>query len=252
MLDIPSCTKLMERKSPMSQSNSSIVILIPSGEIGAKKRFSFHLLPSGLTNPTCMNVIGSGVVVSIKDFFSELAALEGKGLQNVRERILISDRCHVVLDLHQLVDGLEEAELQGKSLGTTRKGIGPTYQSKAARSGIRITDVFNKELFDSKLRILAAGLKKRFGDLLVYDPEEEIARYDGYRAQLGEFVADVVPLISDAQSKNVSWLIEGANALLLDVDYGTYPYVTSSNTGKVDTALFLMKFVDLVADILLS
>ncbi|KAI9830037.1 MAG: hypothetical protein M1819_005867 [Sarea resinae] len=198
---------------------------------GKKVTYDFHLLPSGLTNPDCMNIIGSGVVVNIKDFFKELEALEAKGLRNVRERIVISDRCHVVLDLHQLVDGLEEAELQGKSLGTTRKGIGPTYQTKAARSGIRVSDVFHKELFDSKLRLLASGLKKRYGDLLSYDPEEEIARYDGYRAQLATFVCDVVPLINDAQSKNLPLLVEGANAILLDIDYGTYPFVTSSNTG---------------------
>jgi adenylosuccinate synthase len=205
---------------------SHVLLLVDSlwiwGNVHSNK-VSFHLLPSGLTNPECMNIIGSGVVVNIKDFFNELEALEGKGLQNVRERIVISDRCHVVLDLHQMVDGLEEAELQGKSLGTTGKGIGPTYQTKAARNGIRVSDIFNKELFDNKVRNLARGLKKRYGDLLSYDPEEEIARYNSYRAQLADFVCDVVPLINDVQSKNLPLLVEGANALLLDIDYGSYP-----------------------------
>jgi len=198
---------------------------------GKKITYDFHLLPSGLTNPDCMNVIGSGVVVHVPAFFAELEALEAKGLSNTRDRIVISDRCHVVLDLHQLVDGLEEVELGSKNIGTTRKGIGPTYSTKTARSGIRISDVFDKEAFDNKVRHLAAGFQKRYGELLKYDPEEEISRYDGYRTQLANFVCDVVPLINDAQSQNVPMLIEGANALLLDIDYGTYPFVTSSNTG---------------------
>jgi adenylosuccinate synthase len=85
-----------------------------------------------------MNLIGPGVVVNIKAFFKELQDLETKGLQNVRSRIYIADRCHIVLDLHQLVDGLEEVELGIKSIGTTKMGIGPAYSTKASRSGIRL------------------------------------------------------------------------------------------------------------------
>lgn len=139
--------------------------------------YDFHLLPSGLINPECTNLIGSGVVVHVPSFFAELNALEKKGLENVRERIFISDRAHVVFDLHQLVDGLEEIELGGKSIGTTRKGIGPAYSTKATRSGIRISDIFNEQNFEGKLRELANGFKKRYGDLLKYDVEEEISRF---------------------------------------------------------------------------
>lgn len=131
----------------------------------------------GLVNPECFNLIGSGVVVHVPAFFKELNDLEAKGLQNVRERIYISDRCHVVLDLHQKVDGLEEEELGGKSIGTTRKGIGPAYSTKAARSGIRISEVFNEVVFEAKVRELARASKKRWGDLLRYDVEEEISRF---------------------------------------------------------------------------
>jgi adenylosuccinate synthase len=139
--------------------------------------YDFHLLPSGLINPECTNLIGSGVVVHVPSFFNELNALEAKGLQNVRERIFISDRAHVVFDLHQLVDGLEEVELGGKSIGTTRRGIGPSYSTKATRSGVRIAEIFNEKVFEERLRELARGFQRRYGDLLKYDVEEEISRY---------------------------------------------------------------------------
>ncbi|KAE9381583.1 Adenylosuccinate synthetase [Stipitochalara longipes BDJ] len=193
--------------------------------------YDFHLLPSGLINPECQNVIGSGVVVHVPSFFKELIDLEVKGLKDVRSRIFISDRAHIVFDLHQLVDGLEEVELGGKSIGTTRKGIGPAYSTKASRSGIRICEVFNEELFNQRLRELAAGFKKRYGDLLKYDVEEEISKFNEYRKELGNYVIDQVPLMKSAQDANSPILIEGANALMLDLDFGTYPYVTSSNTG---------------------
>lgn len=111
-------------------------------------------------------------------FFKELEALETKGLKDAQERIFISDRAHIVFDLHQLVDGLEEVELGEKSIGTTRKGIGPTYSTKMSRSGVRICEIFNKELFDARLRELARGFKKRYGDLLQYDVEKEIGKFD--------------------------------------------------------------------------
>ncbi|KAH6673796.1 Adenylosuccinate synthetase [Halenospora varia] len=195
--------------------------------------YDFHLLPSGLINPECHNLIGSGVVVHVPSFYKELEALETKGLQNVRDRIYISDRCHIVFDLHQLVDGLEETELGGKSIGTTRKGIGPSYSTKAARSGVRISEIFNEELFNARLRELARGYKKRYGDLLQYDVEKEIQKFNEYRTtlELQKYVIDQVPFMQSVQQGSQPILIEGANALMLDLDFGTYPYVTSSNTG---------------------
>ena len=144
--------------------------------------YNVHILPSGLVNPSCMNLIGSGCVVHIPSFFEELEALEKQGL-DTKGRIVISDRAHVVFDLHQLVDGLEEVELGKGFLGTTKKGIGPTYSTKATRSGIRIADLFDKEgNYDAtnlrvKLGRLADGFKKRFGDLFNYDLEEELSHY---------------------------------------------------------------------------
>lgn len=90
------------------------------------------LLPSGLLNPKCENLIGSGAVVHVPTFFGELATLEAKGLENVRQRIQVSDRCHIITDCHICVDGLEEKELGGRNIGTTKRGIGPTYSTMAA------------------------------------------------------------------------------------------------------------------------
>jgi len=193
--------------------------------------YSFHLIPSGLVNPKCINLIGSGVVFHVPSFWKELAELEEKGLKDVRKRIFVSDRVQVNLDLHARVDGLEEIELGEKKIGTTGRGIGPSYSTKAARSGIRIHEIFNQDHFETKLRNLASGYKKRFGELLVYDVEEEIGRFREYREKLGPFCVDAVKFMKDAQDRNAKILIEGANALMLDIDYGTYPYVTSSNTG---------------------
>ncbi|KAI1338239.1 Adenylosuccinate synthetase [Xylariaceae sp. FL0016] len=191
----------------------------------------FHLLPSGLVNPSCMNLIGSGVVFHVPSFFKELATLETKGLTGVRERILVSDRCQVNLDLHAAVDGLEEVELGSRKIGTTGRGIGPSYSTKAARSGIRVHEIFDQDNFERKLRRLADGYKKRFGDLLKYDVEEEIQRFREYRPKLAAFCVDAVHYMHNYQKHNAKFLVEGANALMLDIDYGTYPYVTSSNTG---------------------
>ncbi|KAG9246298.1 Adenylosuccinate synthetase [Calycina marina] len=193
--------------------------------------YDFHLLPSGLMNKECTNLIGSGVVVHVPAFFKELKDLEAKGLDNVRDRIFISDRAHVVFDLHQLVDGLEEVELGAGAIGTTRKGIGPSYSTKSSRSGVRISEIFDEAKFEKKLRELARSFKKRYGELLEYDVEEEISRFKIYRKDLAAHVVDQIPLIRSAQESSTPILVEGANALMLDIDYGTYPYVTSSSTG---------------------
>ncbi|KAK2591072.1 Adenylosuccinate synthase [Conoideocrella luteorostrata] len=208
--------------------------------------YSFHLLPSGLVNPKwysfnpprqydsetdisrSINFIGSGVAFHVPSFFKELEEL--KGLPSVHDRILVSDRVHIDLQMHVAVDGLEEKELGENSLGTTRRGIGPTYSSKAARSGIRLAEVFNPKLFESKLRRLAAGYRKRYGDLFEYDVEEELAQFNEYRPMLAKYTVDGVSFMRSAQENNTNIVVEGANALMLDIEYGSYPYVTSSNT----------------------
>jgi adenylosuccinate synthase len=106
-----------------------VLTLLPTVANGVS--YSFHLLPSGLVNPNCMNLIGSGVVFHVPSFFKELSELEDKGLTDVHNRILVSDRCQVNFDLHAAVDGLEEVELGERKIGTTGRGIGPSYSTKA-------------------------------------------------------------------------------------------------------------------------
>jgi adenylosuccinate synthase len=166
----------------------------------------------------------------VPSFFKELADIEAKGIKDARDRTYVSDRCHINFDLHAAVDGLEEIELGANAVGTTKRGIGPCYSTKAARSGIRLAEMFNEGLFERKLRQLAAGYKKRYGDLLQYDVEEEITRFKQYRLALADHVIDAVTFMKDAQERQANILVEGSQALMLDIDYGTYPYVTSSNT----------------------
>lgn len=200
------------------------------------KKYDFHMLPSGLVNPKCENVIGSGVVVHVPSFFEELSNLESKGL-DCRGRLFVSSRAHLVFDFHQRTDKLKEAELSEnkKSIGTTGKGIGPTYSTKASRSGIRVHHLVNPdpkawEEFKTRYMRLVESRMKRYGEF-DYDYEEELARYAKYREELRPFVVDTVEYMHEAIVAKKKILIEGANALMLDIDFGTYSYVTSSSTG---------------------
>ncbi|KAL9940825.1 hypothetical protein V8E36_000313 [Tilletia maclaganii] len=204
---------------------------------GKTTKFDFHLLPSGLVNPHCVGFIGSGVVVHVPSFFAELDALTKKGL-NCDGRLFVSDRAHLVFDFHQVVDGLKEIELGGSSIGTTKKGIGPAYSSKASRSGLRVHHLYDPELFASKFRKLVESRFKRYGHF-EYDTEGEILRYKAFAERLRPHIVDGVTFIHDALAENKRVLVEGANALMLDLDFGTYPFVTSSSTsiGGVCTGL---------------
>ena len=203
--------------------------IVTEGPDKTKIKYDFHLLPSGLVNPKCIGFIGSGVVVHVPSLFSELDTLEKKGLK-CDGRLFVSDRAHLVFDFHQVVDGLKEVELGGSSIGTTKKGIGPAYSSKASRSGLRVHHLYDFETFASKFRKLVEGRFKRYGNF-EYDTEGEIARYRAFAERLRPFVVDGVTFIHSMIQSNRRILVEGANALMLDLDYGTYPFVTSSSTG---------------------
>ncbi|CAE6426847.1 unnamed protein product [Rhizoctonia solani] len=231
-----------------NNAGHTIVVQYPNDETvsdkvrGKKITYDFHLLPSGLVNPKCISVIGPGVVVHVPSFFAELDALEAKGL-DCKGRLFLSDRAHLVFDFHQIVDGLKEVELGGKSIGTTKKGIGPAYSSKASRSGMRVHHLFDHDVFSSKFRKLVEGRFKRYGHF-EYDTEGEIVRYkvrilsrliNAYTHILHRNSLTVFVPLEDG--KRI--LVEGANALMLDIDFGTYPFVTSSSTsvGGVCTGL---------------
>ncbi|KAI9671766.1 MAG: hypothetical protein M1831_003294 [Alyxoria varia] len=189
-----------------------------------------HILPSGVLSPYAINLIGAGCVVHIPQFFLEMEKLKEKGV-DATDRILISSRAHVIFRLHHTIDGIEERALGKDEIGTTKRGIGPAYASKAARSGIRVREVLDKSEVDHRLRTMAEGANRQHGGLPDYDVEEEIAELDKVREQLRPFVVDQVPLIAGLQREGKPILVEGANALMLDLNYGNYPFVTSSETG---------------------
>ncbi|KAI0761421.1 Adenylosuccinate synthetase [Irpex lacteus] len=218
-------------------NNAGHTIVAPVGPDNVKKTFAFHLLPSGLVNPKCVSLIGNGVVVHVPSFFAELDALQEQGL-DCTGRLFISDRAHLVFDFHQIVDGLKEVELGGSSIGTTKKGIGPAYSAKASRSGLRVHHLFDHETFAAKFRKVVEGRYKRYGHF-DYDTEGEIVRYKALAERLKPYVVDSVTFIHKAIASGKKVLVEGANALMLDIDFGTYPFVTSSATtiGGVCTGL---------------
>ncbi|KAF7782854.1 hypothetical protein Agabi119p4_2230 [Agaricus bisporus var. burnettii] len=218
-------------------NNAGHTIIVPIGPEKVPTTFAFHLLPSGLINPSCTGVIGSGVVIHVPSFFQELDALQSKGL-DCTNRLFISDRAQLVFDFHQIVDGLKEIELGGSSIGTTKKGIGPAYSGKASRSGLRVHHLFDHTNFATKFRHIVEGRFKRYGHF-EYDTEGEIERYKLLAERLKPYVIDSVVYIHKAISQGKRVLVEGANALMLDLDFGTYPYVTSSSTtiGGVCTGL---------------
>jgi len=217
-------------------NNAGHTIIAPIGPDRVQTTFAFHLLPSGLVNSNVTGLIGPGVVVHLPSFFEEFDNLREKGL-DCSGRLFISDRAHLVFDFHQIVDGLKEVELGGSSIGTTKKGIGPAYSAKASRSGLRVHHLFDPT-FAAKFRKIVEGRYKRYGHF-EYDTEGEIERYKGLAERLRPFVIDSVVYIHEALATSKRILVEGANALMLDIDYGTYPYVTSSSTtvGGICTGL---------------
>ncbi|KAK9449036.1 Adenylosuccinate synthetase [Limtongia smithiae] len=204
--------------------------------------YDFHMLPSGLVNPNCVNLVGTGVVVHVPSFFSELEDMAAKGLDTTG-RLFLSSRSHLVFDVHQIADGLHEAELSAGALGTTRRGIGPAYSTKATRSGIRVHHLVSQEPgawdeFVARFRALVDAFHKRYGSF-DYDVDAELVRYKALADRVRPYVTDSVEFMNDALDANKRVLVEGANALMLDLDFGTYPFVTSSNTsiGGVCTGL---------------
>ena len=191
------------------------------------KKYALHLVPSGILNKNATCVVGNGVVVHLPGMFDEIDALLKAGV-DARGRMIVSDRAHLLFDLHKEIDGLREAELSGNKIGTTKRGIGPAYASKATRNGIRLGDIRNEEKFATALRALAADAAARF-DGFEYDVEAEIERYKDIAARIEPFIADTLEYVNDAYDNGKKILVEGANATMLDLDFGTYPFVTSSN-----------------------
>lgn len=197
------------------------------------KQYKLHLIPSGILYNDKLNIIGNGVVFDPKSFFEEAKYLEELGVKIDNTRLKISDRVQLIMPYHRTLDGITEKWRGKKDIGTTGKGIGPCYTDKAERSGIRLCDLMHEEVFKEKLKsnleVKNAMMENVFkGETFSF--QDIYNEYMEYARKLKTFVADTSVIIYDEIKKGHKVLFEGAQGTLLDIDYGTYPYVTSSNT----------------------
>ena len=198
--------------------------------VGSKK-FALRLIPSGVLNPNTVNVIGNGIVFDPKGFLEEIEMLNSNEIDT--RNIKISDRAHVVFPYHKELDALAEEARGDNKIGTTKKGIGPCYMDKTERSGIRICDLMDKDIFAAKLKAQVDAKNKLvtgvYGKGEMFNFEEIYNEYLGYAEQIRNYVTDTSVVVYDAIKAGKKVLFEGAQGTLLDLDLGTYPYVTSSH-----------------------
>ena len=192
-----------------------------------------HLIPSGVLQPNTTCIIGNGVVVDPEVLVQEIDALEARGRAIAPDALLLSSDAHLVLPIHRTLDGLREQALGGSKIGTTKKGIGPTYEDKVARRGIRAGALLDLARFRRHIQGTLAEKNRIFSEWYGADTvtDDELVQWAQPLAErLSPFIRDAVSHLHDAQDKGERILFEGAQGTYLDVDHGTYPFVTSSNT----------------------
>jgi len=194
------------------------------------KKFVLHLIPSGILQSDVKCVIGNGVVIDPVALMEEIAMLEGFGI-SMQDRLFISHKAHLIMPYHKMLDKARESQASA-AIGTTGRGIGPAYIDKFSRSGIRIVDLLDRTVFEEKLR---ANIEEKNTVLKkIYDQEELdinsiIGEYLDFDVKIDPYIKDTTLLLNQAIAEGKSVLMEGAQGALLDVDHGTYPFVTSSN-----------------------
>jgi adenylosuccinate synthase len=194
------------------------------------ERYALHLLPSGILNPNCVPVIGNGVVIDLDVLFDEIDGLAGRGVD--ASSLLISANAHLIASYHQVIDKVTERFLGKRRIGTTGRGVGPAYADKVNRIGLRVQDLFEPELLahkveaslEQKNHLLAKVYNRR-----AIEPAEVTEHLLSFADRVAPHVVDVSKVLNDALDADQVVLFEGAQAHHLDVDHGTYPYVTSSN-----------------------
>lgn len=194
------------------------------------KKYALHLIPSGVLNPETINVIGNGIVFDPKGFLEELAKLNADNIDT--KNIKISDRAHVIFPYHKELDALAEEARGDNKIGTTKKGIGPCYMDKTERSGLRICDLMDKEIFAKKLKSQIEAKNKIAKNIYgaeEFDFDAIYNEYLGYAEQIRSYVDDTSVVVYEAIKAGKKVLFEGAQGTLLDLDLGTYPFVTSSH-----------------------
>ncbi len=207
------------------------------------KQTILHLIPSGVLHPHTRCLIGSGVVFDPEVFLEEIELLRKAGVPNLEERVKVSDRCHLIFDYHRSLDAAREGGASAKNkIGTTKRGIGPAYEDRAARRGIRVIDLFNEALLMDRARANYDEknfLLQQYYKVPTVAADQFTEKYRSIAERIKPFVADVAREMYNATQEGKKILFEGAQGILLDIDYGTYPYVTSSHTLPSQAALGL-------------
>ncbi|MCK4273870.1 MAG: adenylosuccinate synthase [Dehalococcoidales bacterium] len=204
--------------------NAGHTVVNPLGE------FKLRLTPSGIFYPGATSIIGNGVVINPEVLISELEELNSRNVDT--SRLFISDRAHLIMPYHIVLEGLEEDSLGGKAIGTTRKGIGPAYGDKVARTGIRTGDLLDKEILRERLALALDYKNKIITKVFGKEPlsfDEIYSQYCQYADRFSPLIRDTTVMLAAALDRNEPVLLEGAQGVLLDPDFGTYPYGTSSS-----------------------
>jgi adenylosuccinate synthase len=210
-------------------NNAGHTVVIPQSD-GTSEKYALHLLPSGILTPGCTPVIGNGVVIDLGVLFEEIDGLEARGVDT--SALVVSANAHVITEYHRTLDKTNERFLGSRKIGTTGRGIGPTYADKMNRLGIRIQDLFDEKILRAKVegslelknQILAKVYNRR-----ALDADAIVEELSQYVDRLRPMVADTSLLLNDALGQGSTVLLEAGQATLLDVDHGTYPFVTSSS-----------------------
>lgn len=192
-----------------------------------------HLIPSGILHEKVTCIIGNGVVVCPEILLSEISALKAKGYLKDDAQLAVSDAAHLIMPYHKKLDQLREEKGGDDKIGTTGRGIGPAYEDKMARKGIRFCDLENKDFFKKKLSSILKNRNERFVKIFKIEPfdyEKIFKKYIDIYGQLKKYIINTPLLLNQLVKQNTNIMFEGAQGAILDVDHGTYPFVTSSNT----------------------
>ena len=201
-------------------------------------KFALHILPSGIFNPKTLCIVGTGTVVNPDQLIKELAQLEAAGVDTTN--LVVSDRAHVVMPYHPRQDGLEEARRSaGTKIGTTKRGIGPTYADKSARWGLRMGDLLRPDFLRQRLESLLPRKNRTLRDFEVeeVDLEDLMTQAAHWREAIGHRIVDTLPRLREAVKSGQQVLLEGQLGVMRDLDWGIYPYVTSSNPTAAAAAV---------------
>ena len=224
-------------------SSADLVIRFQGGNnaghtiVVGEDKIALSLTPSGVLYPNCVPVIGSGCVVDLGFLKKELKMLNEKNIST--EKLALSANAHVIMPYHKILDKLIEESLGEKKIGTTKKGIGPCYADKIQRYGIRVQDLLDDSVFAEKLNANLNEKNNLLTKIYNHDPlsaDEIIEEFSEYKEMVQQHISDTSLLVSNAIKENKSILFEGAQGTLLDIDHGTYPFVTSSNTSAANAA----------------